>query len=165
MVIFPLQNDDGKLVWDFLRLAAHEEFLSAVQSAPLLARYAKNWGQDGDFGFAAREANLILGVIWARIFPATKPGFGFVGAQIPEISLAVLPEYRGRGIGRQLLQTLIDEAAPRTQALSLSVRDDNPAALRLYASCGFEKVAGCEVVNRAGGTSFVMRLDLSDVPA
>lgn len=162
MIILPPQNDDEKLIWDFLRLAAHEESLSAVQGAPLLARYAAGWGRDGDFGFAAREANLILGLVWARVFPETAPGFGFLGVQIPEISLAVLPEFRGRGIGRLLLQKMIAEMTPRHNALSLSVRDDNRAALRLYESCGFTKIEGSEISNRAGGVSFVMGLNVQN---
>lgn len=159
MMIFPLEKDDQYLIWEFLRIAAHEDSLPAVQSAPLLSRYAKDWGRHGDFGFAAREGNGFLGVIWARTFPASEPGFGFLGAEIPEISLAVLPGFRGRGIGRALLQKMKQSAASRCQSLSLSVRDDNLAAIRLYEGCGFEKIAGSEIGNRSGGVSFVMRLD------
>ncbi|PQV62460.1 Ribosomal protein S18 acetylase RimI [Abditibacterium utsteinense] len=158
-MIFPLRNHDESLVWEFLCLAAHAEVLSAVQNAPHLARYVVNWGRSGDFGFAACQENFLVGVIWARLFPENEPGFGFVSAEIPEISLAVRQEYRGRGIGRALLQKMKAEASLRYNSLSLSVRDDNIAALRLYQSAGFEKIAGSEVLNRAGGVSLVMQLD------
>ena len=51
--------------------------------------------------------------------------------------LAVLPGYRGRGIGRGLLAAAEAEARRRGCCkLTLEVREDNPAA-GLYARCGF----------------------------
>lgn len=53
--------------------------------------------------------------------------------------LAVVPEARGRGLGRQLLQAVIDAAAVAGAcAVSLEVRQDNAPARALYASLGFE---------------------------
>jgi ribosomal protein S18 acetylase RimI-like enzyme len=52
--------------------------------------------------------------------------------------LAVLPECRGRGTGRQLLQAAQDEASRRGCCkLTLEVQDGNDGARRLYASFGF----------------------------
>ena len=51
---------------------------------------------------------------------------------IPELTIAVRPGERGRGIGSALLTALLDEARARElPALSLSVSERNPA-LRLY---------------------------------
>ncbi|KAA6301753.1 MAG: Aminoglycoside N(6')-acetyltransferase type 1 [Candidatus Ordinivivax streblomastigis] len=50
----------------------------------------------------------------------------------------VLKEYRGQGIGKQLLQTLIKEAEDRKASrISLEVRTDNLSAQGLYSSLGF----------------------------
>ena len=52
--------------------------------------------------------------------------------------LAVLPAYRGRGVGQSLLEAV--EAAARASnccKLTLEVRDDNMRARRLYAAHGF----------------------------
>ena len=52
--------------------------------------------------------------------------------------LAVLPDHRARGLGRALLQTLIDEAERLgLPALRLEVRESNLPARRLYESLGF----------------------------
>lgn len=52
--------------------------------------------------------------------------------------LAVLPEHRGRGVGRALLVAVEEEARRRGCCkLTLEVRDDNRAAARLYARLGF----------------------------
>lgn len=53
------------------------------------------------------------------------------------VELHVLPEYQGRGLGRQLLRTLLDGCGRRTAALSALEIPDSPAR-RLYADEGFE---------------------------
>ena len=53
--------------------------------------------------------------------------------------LAVMPEARGLGLGRRLLEAVIEAAAGAGAcAVSLEVRQDNPPARHLYASLGFE---------------------------
>jgi ribosomal protein S18 acetylase RimI-like enzyme len=56
------------------------------------------------------------------------------------LTIALAPEFRGRGIGTELLSRLMAEAKNRYHAVSLSVSADNPA-LRLYRRFGFEIVA------------------------
>jgi len=70
---------------------------------------------------------------------------GYVGlfAVPPEAdvqTIAVAPRAQGRGLGRELLDSLVTEAERRgcTQ-LFLEVRVDNEAALALYERAGFEK--------------------------
>jgi GNAT superfamily N-acetyltransferase len=43
-------------------------------------------------------------------WPAGETGCGFVDSETPELSVAVRPEYRGRGIGTLLLRRLLAEA-------------------------------------------------------
>lgn len=54
----------------------------------------------------------------------------------PELSIAILPEHRGQGVGRQLLTRLLASARLRYPAVSLSVDARNPA-VRLYEHLGF----------------------------
>lgn len=52
--------------------------------------------------------------------------------------LTVLPAHRGRGIGRQLLQAVIEHAGQNDYCqVTLEVRHDNPRAQALYQSMGF----------------------------
>lgn len=64
------------------------------------------------------------------------PGTWYVNA------LATVPEYRGRGFGRDLLN-LADRLAAKTSALGLSiiVTDANEGARRLYERCGYRQTA------------------------
>lgn len=53
-------------------------------------------------------------------------------------NVAVLDAYRGRGIGRSLVETALDAIVQRGgHSAYLYVREDNPAALCLYDSLGF----------------------------
>lgn len=59
-------------------------------------------------------------------------------------SLAVLPEYRGRGIARRLMQEQIRHAAELGLPIAtLLVDPDNPSALKLYESLGFRYHSDC----------------------
>jgi ribosomal protein S18 acetylase RimI-like enzyme len=57
-------------------------------------------------------------------------------------NVAVLPEYRRRGIGRLLTMAAMDHARQRHAGeIWLHVRDDNPGAIGLYRSLGFVELA------------------------
>jgi ribosomal-protein-alanine N-acetyltransferase len=67
--------------------------------------------------------------------------FWLVADQAHINNLAVLPELRGRGLGTQLLEAIIAEAAHLGAAvLTLEVRASNTPALQLYRSAGFKQV-------------------------
>jgi len=56
-------------------------------------------------------------------------------------NLAVAPAARRRGVGRLLLDRMLDDARERgTARVFLEVRESNAAARRLYASRGFAEV-------------------------
>ncbi len=57
-------------------------------------------------------------------------------------SFAVRPEYQGRGLGRAVLQRVIDRLLARKQdRIILEVETDNVTALSLYRACGFQEVS------------------------
>ena len=65
----------------------------------------------------------------------------FAGEQEAFIfGFGVLPEYRGKGYGRQILaQTIQELLANGRRQIALEVSTDNKNALSLYQSCGFEE--------------------------
>jgi ribosomal protein S18 acetylase RimI-like enzyme len=68
--------------------------------------------------------------------------------------LAVLPQYRGRGIGRALLQTAEDHARQKGCCkLTLEVLDDNTRARALYRRFGFRDF----VLGESGPTRFLAK--------
>jgi ribosomal protein S18 acetylase RimI-like enzyme len=119
-----------------------------------LERYVAGWGRTGDTAVVAIDEFQPVGAAWYRLFQAGEPGYGFVDEQTPELTLAVVPSRRGKGLGRELLSALLDQARAEGYAqVSLSVEPDNPA-LHLYEKYGFEKTG-----ERAG--TWVMRTRLS----
>lgn len=54
--------------------------------------------------------------------------------------IVVLNEFRGKGIGKALMQKLIEISKERKYCkITLEVREDNPTAQSLYKSLGFEE--------------------------
>ena len=88
-----------------------------------------------------------------RIFTSADPGYGYIDDDTPELSIAMLPEYRGQGIGTQLLTRLLSQVKSLYSTVSLSVSSDNPA-WHLYDRLGFEIVS-------QSGNSLIMKKDLA----
>jgi ribosomal protein S18 acetylase RimI-like enzyme len=118
---------------------------------PDLTVYVEGWARPGDFGVIVEEAGVPVGAAWYRTFDPDSHGYGFIGSSTPEVAVGVLPAYRGRSLGTQLMRSLIVHArADGDAALSLSVEQDN-RALALYRRLGFEIVA-------RSGNAWTMRL-------
>jgi ribosomal protein S18 acetylase RimI-like enzyme len=111
-----------------------------IVQLPEISRYVAGWGKADDLGFVALDAGRPIGAGWLRMLTGADRGFGYVDETTPELSIAILPEYRGRGIGRQLITQLLKETQARYGAICLSVSPDNPAK-RLYQRLGFEVIA------------------------
>jgi len=104
---------------------------------PNVALYLAGWPRAGDFGVIADDDGAPVGAAWCRAFGSAPHGYGFVAPDVPELTIAVVTEQRGRGIGRLLLEEMVLEARRRAiERISLSVEADNPA-IRLYADLGF----------------------------
>jgi len=57
--------------------------------------------------------------------------------RISLVDIALLPEYRGRGVGRRLLLGLQQEATESGKTIRLHVLAENGAAVRFYQRLGF----------------------------
>ena len=110
-----------------------------VLADPRYAMYLAGWPRQGDYGLVA-EQDGSLGAAWYRTYTEVSHGYGFVAADVPELSIAVVASRRREGIGRRLLTDLINAGVDQGYpALSLSVREENPAR-SLYESVGFVSV-------------------------
>jgi HAD superfamily hydrolase (TIGR01509 family) len=116
------------------------------------ASYVAGFGRPGDGGAVAEQVvGGPVGAAWFRIFDPNRPGYGFVAADVPELSLAVVPEHRRRGLGRDLVEHALRQAKEAGhRQVSLSVEPDNPA-LHLYERLGFERVG------KSGGSWTLIR--------
>jgi GNAT superfamily N-acetyltransferase len=145
---------DARFLKEMLR---HALYWRERVPGSLASRYVRGWGRPGDTAVIALEDGFAVGAAWYRLFSEAEPGYGFVDAQTPELSIAVVPSKRGRGIGDQLLTALIDRArAAGHTSLSLSVEPGNPARM-LYERHGFEVVD-------EGAEAWTMRASIASAP-
>ena len=89
-------------------------------------------------------------------------GLAVVGNQADVQTIAVAPAAQGQGLGRQLLDALLEEGRRRgaTEVL-LEVRADNEAALALYRRAGFDRIGLRRAYYQPGGIdALVLRLKL-----
>lgn len=91
-------------------------------------------------------ASLFPSIFTGPSAPATSPypivGYGGLWLSVDEghiTTIAVAPEYRGRGIGELILNGLIDQGtALNADMLTLEVRVSNVVAQQLYLKYGFK---------------------------
>jgi ribosomal protein S18 acetylase RimI-like enzyme len=74
------------------------------------------------------------GVAAGRLYVDRRPD------EIRIVDIALLPQFRGGGVGSRLLQRLMDEAAESGRKVSIHVEIHNRAA-RLYSRLGFGTVS------------------------
>lgn len=112
-----------------------------VMCDPAIAHYLAGWPLNDDFGVVADDDERPVGAAWCRHFDEDAHGYGFVAADVPELTIGVVAGRRGEGIGRLLLAALVLETRHRgIERISLSVEAENPAML-LYADFGFVEVS------------------------
>ena len=115
---------------------------------PELSKYTDNWNKNiYDVAIVALYNKKLIGAIWGRIFGSNNKGYGYVAEDIPEISMAILKNYRGNGIGTELIKRIIFEYRKlNVEKISLSVSTQNKAK-KLYEKSGFKKVGDEESDN------------------
>ena len=126
----------------------------AVVHHPQIAIYHAGWMRPGDDGVVAETPDgASVGMAYCRQFGDGEGAQGFVDSGTPELAVGVAKEYRGRGIGRELIARLHEtRSSAGIKHMSLSVGANNPAR-RLYERLGYHEA-------RRHGDGIVMSIDL-----
>lgn len=106
----------------------------SIIQKPELQVYIKNFGsKQGDYCLCAETDGKVIGAVWIRIID----GFGSIDNHSPEFAISLFKEYRGMGIGTELMTKMIEHLknAGYSKA-SLAVQKDNYAA-NMYMKLGF----------------------------
>ena len=137
-MIRPAGPGDVRFLSDMLRHAYYWH-VGEDPDRPV-ARYVRGWGRPGDAGVIAVEPSGPVGAAWYRRFPEPEAGFGFVDERTPELTIAVVPARRGRGLGKELIEALLEQARREgVERLSLSVEPGSTQE-QFYARFGFAPV-------------------------
>lgn len=143
-------------------VARERKFLTQVEAPPLenvRDFVSRNTGADAA-RFVAVDGKLIVG--WCDIFPAWAPAIRHRGT----LGMAVLRDYRRRGIGSRLLSAALMKARGiGLTRVELEVRADNIAALQLYRKFGFTREATVHHAVSLDGEYFdAIRMSLIEAP-
>ena len=140
--IRPLKPEEIPLLEEFLYQAIFipqglAPLSRSILKEPDLEMYIKNFGQQpDDWALAAEVDGRLVGAVWIRIMK----DYSYYDDQTPSLSISFLPDFRGQGLGQQLMTAMLDLLKAKGYlGVSLSVSKDNPA-VRFYQRLGFVTV-------------------------
>jgi ribosomal protein S18 acetylase RimI-like enzyme len=119
----------------FDRVARERRYFPQLKAPPLkdMRKFVRGILRAKDLQFVALVGDEVVG--WCDIVRGRHDALRHSGT----LAIGVVPEYRGRGIGRELMERAIAAARKRRLTrIELTVRADNRAAIALYKGMGFK---------------------------
>jgi ribosomal protein S18 acetylase RimI-like enzyme len=165
--LYFLRSSEQKIVTDMLHYAYRlDENSQTLQELPALSIYNDFYGLTAkDLGLYALLNHKIAGAIWTRRLNAEHNSTAFVNENTPVMSVAVLPEFRGKGVGSFMMEQFLQEAATLYDALSVNVLKDSKA-IEFYKKFGFIKLQDSEqksVVDNSELLIMVKKLEKKEI--
>ena len=143
MEIVRIQNVDIDILKTFLYEAIFvPEGVSLpprdIVNKPELKLYYEDFGKGpADKAVVAKDNGIIVGAVWTRIMN----DYGHIDDDTPSFAIALYKEYRGRGIGTQMMTEMLQYLKEcGYKRASLAVQKNN-YAVRMYEKVGFKTVS------------------------
>ncbi|EJZ18029.1 GNAT family N-acetyltransferase [Rhizobium sp. Pop5] len=117
-------------------VARERKYLSMLEASPLpqTRDFVMGMIEKGNPQFVAVIADEVIG--WCDISRHFFPSHAHRG----RLGMGILPAYRGRGLGRRLIETTLRTAREAGFArVELDVYEDNSRAIALYEKVGFKR--------------------------
>lgn len=104
---------------------------------PELSLYYNDFGKgQADYCIVADDNGKVVGAVWTRIMN----DYGHVDDETPSFAISLYKEYRGKGIGTEMMRRMLVLLRSRGyKKASLAVQKAN-YAVRMYKAVGFETV-------------------------
>jgi putative acetyltransferase len=150
--VLPIAEEHAASFRECLDIVARERrYLAQIEALPLekIEGFVRESVANDSVQFVALDGARVIG--WADIFPHWATAISHCGS----LGMGVLPDYRGQGIGRRLLEACISKAWLKGMTrIELEARADNSAAIALYRKVGFEHEARKRRAMRFDGVYF-----------
>ena len=126
-----MKKEESGILKAFLYLSifvpeGEPEFPREILETPEFQVYLEDFGKRDDYALLAIADGKPVGAVWSRIMK----DYGHVDDETPSLAIAILKEYRGKGIGTALLNRLLLELKSKGyRRVSLSVQKLNCEAV------------------------------------
>lgn len=100
----------------------------------------EGWSAESFRSEAVKENGYVLYIVQEESVIALLTGYSAVG-EGDVTNVAVLPEYRRRGLAGQLIAEFERLLPIDAEDVFLEVRESNAPAIALYEKCGFERLS------------------------
>ncbi len=87
-----------------------------------------------DLGVYSLTNNVVSGAAWIRLFNESHGADAYVDNMTPVLTLGILPDMRGNGIGTLIMNQLLQEAAVMCDQISVLSNKDSKS---FYQKLGF----------------------------
>lgn len=142
MVLREIRENEIGLLKDFLYEAIFipegvELPERSIIEQPELKLYYEDFGSGkADYCIVADENGKVVGAAWTRIMN----DYGHIDDETPSFAISLYKEYRGQGIGTQLMNKMLELLRVNGyRKASLAVQKEN-YAVKMYRNVGFEIV-------------------------
>jgi L-amino acid N-acyltransferase YncA len=143
--IRPMRSDD----WPAIRNIYSEGIATGNATFETETPEWAKWdqGHHQDCRLVARDSERILG--WAALSSVSARR---VYRGVAEVSVYVAAEARGRGVGKKLLQSLVEHSeCCGIWTLQAGIFPENISSIALHKSCGFREVGRRQKLGQRGG--------------
>ncbi len=149
LTIEPMQPED----WQAVRAIYLEGIATCNATFENAAPDWEKWdgGHLRDCRLVARKGGRPFGRVvgWAALSPVSGR---CVYAGVAEVSVYIAEAARGQGVGKALLQALVEDSESHgIWTLQAGIFPENTASLALHKSCGFREVGRRERIGQMGG--------------
>ena len=138
LALRPISNQDRGFLYRLYACTREDEMAlvnwsnSEKQNFLMMQFQAQSRFYADEFPNASFDVIELDGQPVGRLYADVRDG------EIRVIDIAILPEFRGRGIGSHYLQQVIQKAAEKNLNVGIHVERNNPA-MNLYQRLGFDK--------------------------